>query len=116
MSPAQGGTVLRVLYVEDDTDTREMVSFSLASLTPACIVTGVETCAEGLLAARANRFDLFMIDSRLPDGIGIGIDLCRQIRAFDKKTPIIFCSGFTDDSHRRTAMNCGATLFPRQAL
>lgn len=109
MTAAEPRTVIRILYVEDNADTREMLPFMLAGVVPPCVVTGVETFAEGLLAAKDGNFDVYMIDSRLADGIGV--DLCLQIRMFDQQTPIIFCSGFTDHSLQRTVMNSGATLF-----
>jgi DNA-binding response OmpR family regulator len=98
---------LRVLYVEDNADTREMVTLVLGSSGHR--VTAVESYADALLAAKRAEFDLYIIDNRLPDGLGI--ELCGEIRAFDQVTPIVFCSGFTDDSHRRTALNMGAQTF-----
>jgi two-component system, OmpR family, alkaline phosphatase synthesis response regulator PhoP len=52
-------------------------------------------CAENAVAtielAKSKRFDLYLIDSWLPDVSGI--TLCEQLRAFDQATPILFYSG-----------------------
>ena len=72
-------------------------------------IIAVETYADALLTAKREHFGLYLIDNLLPDGTGI--DLCREIRTFDRHTPIIFCSGFTDDSNQRMAFDAGANDF-----
>ena len=72
-------------------------------------LTSADSCLEGLDLARQSSFDLYLIDHTLVDGSGI--DLCRQIRRFDPKTPIIVCSGYTDDEHQQAALDCGAQQF-----
>lgn len=105
MRPTKANQSRRILHVEDDADNREMVCLMLAEHQ----VTSVETYAEGLVAAQRHDFDLYLIDHNLEDGLGV--DLCREIRRFDKDTPILFCSGFTDEQHQRTALNFGASAF-----
>src|SRR5262252_10220270 len=95
----------QILHVEDDADNREMVSLMLSEHQ----VISVETYAEGLVAAKGRGFDLYLIDNNLEDGLGV--DLCREIREFDKETPIVFCSGFTDEAHQRSALEFGASAF-----
>lgn len=95
----------KILHVEDDADNREMVRLMLS----AHQVTSVGTYAEGLVAAKLHDFDLYLIDNNLEDGLGV--DLCHEIRRFDKDTPIVFCSGFIDDGDQRTALNFGASAF-----
>ena|SRR5215468_8237753 len=105
MQPTQPNQPRRILHIEDDADNREMVRLMLAEHQ----VTSVETCAEGLVAAQQHDFDLYLIDNNLEDGLGV--DLCREIRRFDKETPIVFCSGFTDEAHQRSALEFGASAF-----
>lgn len=93
------------MHVEDDADNREMVSLMLADHQ----VISVGTYQAGLVAAKQQDFDLYLIDNQLVDGLGV--DLCREIRRFDKDTPIVFCSGFTDDGYQRMALSIGATGF-----
>jgi two-component system OmpR family response regulator len=107
MQPKQIPHLKRILYIEDDEDTREMVSFLLTRSNYQ--ITSADNCLDGLKLARQRSFDLYLIDHTLVDGSGI--DLCRQIRRFDPKTPIIFCSGYTDDEHQQAALDCGAQQF-----
>jgi DNA-binding response OmpR family regulator len=60
----------------------------------------VGTAAHALSSMQTERFDLYLLDGRLPDLDGF--ELCRRIRAFDPHTPILFFSGaaYTDDQQR----------------
>jgi Response regulators consisting of a CheY-like receiver domain and a winged-helix DNA-binding domain len=98
--------ITRVLYVEDNIDMTEMIPHLLGK---SYRFTAVETYADALLTAKREHFNLYLIDHLLPDGTGI--DLCREIRTFDRDTPIIFCSGFADDAHERMAFDAGANNF-----
>ena len=94
----------RVLYIEDHEDTRELVTLLLAQKSYE-VITGA-TIESGVALAIAGTFDLYLLDSWLPDGSGL--DLCRQIRQFDQTTPILFYSAaaYADDCDK--AMKCGA--------
>jgi CheY-like chemotaxis protein len=54
-------------------------------------VSPVHSASEGLTLAKQGGFDLILISSLLSDNDGA--ELCRQIRDFDKRTPILFYSG-----------------------
>ena len=94
----------RILCVEDHVDTCELIS----TLLEQCgyEVASEHTFAGGLALARGQRPDLYLLDNRLPDGSGI--DLCRQIRAFDPFTPVIFHSADAWASDREAALDAGA--------
>lgn len=94
----------RILCVEDHDDTRELVVFLLGS--HGCDVVAVGNPEAGLELARTEVFDLYLIDNWLPEYSGI--DLCKQIRAFDTQTPILFCSGAAYAVDRDIAMGSGA--------
>ncbi|HJP94601.1 MAG TPA: response regulator [Pyrinomonadaceae bacterium] len=94
----------RVLYIEDHDDTRELVTLVLEQrrfevVTGSTIETGVEL-------AGSQQFDLYLLDSWLPDGSGL--DLCKQIRQFDKATPILFYSAAAYEIDRDRALRSGA--------
>ncbi len=76
------------LLVEDHQDTCELMITFLEQFKyevwPAC------TVADGLRLARSERFDLCVLDERLPDGTGA--ELCQQLRQFHPRTPILFLS------------------------
>ena len=97
----------RVLYIEDHEDTRELVTLLLSQKSYE-VVTG-DTIESGIAFASAQRFDLYLLDSWLPDGSGL--DLCRKIREFDKTTPILFYSAAAFASDRELALECGAQAY-----
>jgi two-component system OmpR family response regulator len=100
-------TTPRVLYIEDHEDTRELVTLVLEQRRFE-VVTG-STIESGIALASSQRFDLYLLDSWLPDGSGL--DLCRQIREFDKATPIVFYSAAAYEIDRNQALNCGAQAY-----
>src|ERR1044071_5166578 len=80
----------RILYIEDHDDTRELVTLLLAQKSYE-VITG-STVKSGVALATAGKFDLYLLDSWLPDGSGL--ELCKQIRQFDQTTPILFYFSF----------------------
>ena len=94
----------RVLYIEDHEDTRELVTLLLSQKSYE-VVTGA-TIESGIALAAAQSFDLYLLDSWLPDGSGL--DLCQKIRQFDKITPILFYSAAAYASDHDMALQCGA--------
>ena len=97
----------RVLYIEDHEDTRELVTLVLEQRRYE-VVTG-STIETGIKLAGSQEFDLYLLDSWLPDGSGL--DLCRQIRQFDKATPILFYSAAAYEIDKDQAMNSGAQAY-----
>jgi two-component system, OmpR family, response regulator len=97
----------RVLYIEDHEDTRELVTLVLEQRRFE-VVAG-STIASALELAGSQHFDLYLLDSWLPDGSGL--DLCRQIREFDRDTPILFYSAAAYEIDRDKALNCGAQAY-----
>jgi len=97
----------RVLYIEDHEDTRELVTLVLEQ---KCIevVTGA-TIKSGVALAGSQAFDLYLLDSWLPDGSGI--ELCRKIREFDQVTPIVFYSAAAYEIDRAEAIRSGAQAY-----
>lgn len=97
----------RVLYIEDHDDTRELVTLVLEQKSYE-VVTGA-TIKSGVDLAGSQHFDLYLLDSWLPDGSGL--DLCRQIREFDKATPILFYSAAAYEIDKDEAMSSGAQAY-----
>ena len=97
----------RVLYIEDHEDTRELVTLVLEQRNYQ-VVTG-STIESGVALASAQQFDLYLLDSWLPDGSGL--DLCRRIREFDKATPIVFYSAAAYEIDRDQALRSGAQAY-----
>jgi DNA-binding response OmpR family regulator len=94
----------RILFVEDHEDTRELMALILRDFQYD--VATAATINESLELAKSNQFNLFILDSWLIDGSGI--DLCKQIRQFDDRTPILFYSGAAYEKDKYLAMSSGA--------
>lgn len=103
----QSTNIPRVLYIEDHEDTRDLVTLVLQQRSIE-VVTG-STIESGVALAATQHFDLYLLDSWLPDGSGL--DLCRQIRQFDKSTPILFYSAAAYEIDRDRAINSGAQAY-----
>ena len=103
-TPSHGA---RVLYIEDHEDTRELVTLVLEQKSFE-VVTGT-TIASGVALAGSQEFDLYLLDSWLPDGSGL--DLCKQIRKFDNTTPILFYSAAAYEIDRDQAIKSGAQAY-----
>jgi CheY-like chemotaxis protein len=97
----------RILCVDDDADTCEMLTHLLARESyQAQAVMNIE---EALALAQKQSFNLYILDARFPNGKGLS--LCSLIRQFDPHTPIIVYSGAVYDSDREQAERAGATAF-----
>ena len=100
-------TLPRVLYIEDHEDTRELVTLVLEQKRYE-VVTG-STIESGVALANEQEFDLYLLDSWLPDGSGL--DLCKQIRQFDQTTPIVFYSAAAYEMDKDLAIQSGAQAY-----
>lgn len=94
----------KVLFIEDDADTRELVSFVLTRENFEVVLAN--DSEEALLAAGAMSFELYLIDNWLPGESGV--DLCKRLREFDRRTPILFYSGAAYEQDKRAAFAAGA--------
>jgi DNA-binding response OmpR family regulator len=82
----------------------------IADLVRACFLDCRTTLAAnteaGLSLARRAIFDLYLINDSLPDGTGPG--LCKQLRSFDRNTPIIVLFKGSPDDRHQAAVDAGA--------
>jgi DNA-binding response OmpR family regulator len=93
-----------ILYIEDHEDTRELVTLVLSQRDFE--VTSCTTIESGVKLAYEKSFDLYLLDSWLPDGSGL--ELCKRIREFDGFTPILFYSAAAYEVDKELALKCGA--------
>ena len=98
---------LRILCVEDDPDTRELLTAVLGhhGLDAVC----VPDVAAALSLMGKEKFRLYVLDGQLP-GVS-GLSLCQEIRAADQKTPVVIFSGHGQESDRRAGMLAGANAY-----
>jgi len=97
----------RVLYVEDHEDTRELIAIVLQQKEYEVITVG--TVEGGVRLAVEQSFDLYLLDSWLPDGSGLA--LCRKLREFDQTTPILFYSAAAYELDKNMALTSGAQAY-----
>ncbi|HEV2881754.1 MAG TPA: response regulator [Pyrinomonadaceae bacterium] len=93
-----------ILYVEDTQDTRFLVEWSLQQ--EGFDVTAVPTAEEGLTHARENSYALILLDIGLTDMDGLA--LCREIREFNRRTPILFFTAYASLLDHEEAKRAGA--------
>ena len=101
-----------ILSVEDDPDTQEMLALLIEQRGYSFGAVG--NCADALRLIRENDPAAVLMDNMLPDGNGI--DLCRQVRQFNKRVPIIFLSGSGFGDDQEEALQSGANAFLTKPL
>ena len=97
----------RVLCVDDDLDACEMLSvlLSYCNIEASCL----GSAEEAWQLIKLDRFDLYLLDSWLPGCDGF--ELCRQIRAVDLHTPILFYSAAAYDVDKQKGIEAGANAY-----
>lgn len=98
---------LHILIVEDDEDTRFVYGVLLQM--EGYLVTTVSTITDALSRALSTNYDLIIMDVRLPDGDGV--ELCKQIRGFNRITPIMFVSAAAYNKDVERGMQAGAQAY-----
>lgn len=100
-------TDLRILCVEDDADTCEMLTVTLGhyGLDAVC----VPDVAAALSLMGEEKFRFYILDGQLP-GVS-GLTLCEEIRSWDKLTPIVIFSGNCREDDRAAGLAAGADAY-----
>jgi len=94
----------RILVIEDNEDIANLVSLHLADLD--CDVTVASDGAAGFELARADGWDLIILDLMLP-GME-GLELCRRLRAGRHYTPILMLTAKSAEVDRVVGLEMGA--------
>ena len=97
----------RVLCVDDHHDTSEMLELLLSKEDYEVETAG--TMEEACRLAEQKRFDLYVLDRRLPDAKGL--ELCGRLQQITPDVPCIFYSGDAYELHRREAIAAGAAAY-----
>ena len=97
----------RILCVDDHQDTSEMLNV-LLSQEDYEVVTAL-SMEEAISLSKGERFDLYVLDKRLPDGSGL--ELCQRLQQLTPGVPCIFYTGDAYEVHRIQALAAGADAF-----
>jgi CheY-like chemotaxis protein len=97
----------RVLYAEDNEDACDMLTALLgfSGIDVLCAYT----VKEAFQQAQNERFDVYLLDSRFPDGDGL--ELCRQLRELHPQIPIVFYSSNAYETDRQAGLAAGAQAY-----
>jgi DNA-binding response OmpR family regulator len=98
---------MRILFVDDDQDTREMMDALLDYYGYEAVIAASSSGA--LESARSGGLALCILDHWLTEGNGI--ELCKQIRAFDSGMPIMFYSGAGYEADIQKGLAAGAQAY-----
>ena len=97
----------RILYVDDHEDTSFMLTHLLGQ-SDYEVVTA-PSIRRSLELIDKEKFDLYVLDKRLPDGSGM--ELCKQLNEATPNVPVIFYSGDAYELHRREGLDAGANAY-----
>lgn len=97
----------RVLYADDNEDSCDMLSVLLGFSDIE--VSSARTVEEAFHLAQNAHFDLYLLDSRFPDGDGF--ELCQKMREFAPRKPIVFYSGDAYESAKQKGLAAGANEY-----
>jgi DNA-binding response OmpR family regulator len=96
-----------VLVIEDQIEIAELIKMHLEDLPGK--VTAVLDGYEGLVEARSGRYDLIVLDIRLPRCDGL--EICQTLRSEGILTPILVVSSKGADTDRILGLQLGADDF-----
>jgi two-component system OmpR family response regulator len=94
----------KVLLIEDSPDIAELMALHLSDLN--CEVALATDGSRGLNLAKAGRYNLIVLDLRLP-GID-GLDVCRSLRSRRDYTPILMVTAKSSEVDRVVGLEVGA--------
>jgi CheY-like chemotaxis protein len=101
-----------ILCVDNNPDTLELLSVILKQR--GYLVATAASKTIGLIKSRSGAFNLIILDVNLDDGSGL--DLCKEIREFDREVPIVFYTADAQPESIEAAMRAGAQAYLRQPI
>jgi DNA-binding response OmpR family regulator len=98
---------IKILCVEDDKDSCELLDLILSN--EGFEVVSCSTSKECLRLAKQGGFSAIILDYRLPEISGL--EICQEIRTYDKQTPIIFYTASAYPKDKEAGLNAGANAY-----
>jgi two-component system, NtrC family, response regulator AtoC len=102
----------KILLIDDDVSTIDFVGFSLRKRGYA--VTSATLAGDGIKAAETDKFDVVLLDLRLPDMNGL--DALQKIKEISPETEVIVFSGYATLEVAVEATKFGAFYFVEKPL
>lgn len=99
----------RILCVEDDRDSSEMIKKFLQLSNDKYLVITAEDGTTALDLISKEPFDLYILDNWLPEMDGL--EICRRIRESGSTKPIVFFSAMVRAADRESALEAGANEY-----
>ena len=99
----------RILCVDDNHDTAELVSLLLRFADADYEVESVEQPEEALRLAAAGEFDLYVLDYMYPRTNGV--EVCKRIRLLDPHAPVMFFTAEARERVRQEALAACADAY-----
>lgn len=96
-----------ILCIDDNLDTLELLKIILSQKSYQVVTT--QSAVDGFFKAHSRIFSLVILDVNLSDGSGI--QLCREIRKFDKQIPILFYTADAQSDRIEEAIKAGAQAY-----
>jgi signal transduction histidine kinase len=98
--------VIDILLVEDNPRHAGLIRDELEIELPAAAVTVAASVGDAHVALRDRRFDLIILDFRLPDGDGL--EILRQLKVDARIEPVVFVTTSSSTAIAVEAMKIGA--------
>ena len=98
----------RVLLIDDERDTRELLALALQRNGYECTVVGTASEAHQLLRSAETRFDAIVTDVVLGNDDRGGLYILRAIKQRELSAPVILITAFADVEKLKFAINEGA--------
>lgn len=108
MQPARN----RILCVDDHEDSRGMMKVLLEMWNYEVRLAGAAD--DGLYLARSESFDLYLLDTHLPDGSAF--ELCEQICGVPGHAPVVLISTAPHEAHKQRGSQAGAIAYLTKPL
>lgn len=102
----------QILHVDDDPDIRLMMSACLQEF--GYLVATAATNAEALELAEKVKFDLFILDVRLPDGNGI--ELCQKVNRLQPNSPVVYYSAYASNEEQKAALSVAGDAYLKKPV
>ena len=102
----------QILHVDDDPDIRLLISASLQDF--GYVVATAGTHAEALELAEKVKFDLFILDVRLPDGNGV--ELCQKVNELQPNSPVVYYSAYASNEEQEAALSVAGDAYLKKPV